>query len=56
MSPIQADAQNHKPTAPSIKEQPYYAVPAVLAIIMVSSGVFVLLLAQAIKIFSSMGY
>jgi|GEM_PF-1485403 len=56
MSPIQADTHNRTTTAPSTKEQPYYAVPAVLAIIMVSSGVFVLLLAQAIKIFSSMGY
>ncbi|MBX3098937.1 MAG: hypothetical protein KF761_05100 [Salinibacterium sp.] len=35
---------------------PWYAVPTVLAIIMLSSGGFVLLLAHAISIFSSVGY
>ncbi|WP_156160886.1 hypothetical protein [Demequina maris] len=35
------------------KEHPFWAVPTVLAIILLSSGGFVLLLAQALKILSS---
>jgi hypothetical protein len=38
------------------KEMPFWAVPTVLAILMVSSGTFVLLLAHAIAIFSSVRY
>ena len=37
----------------SVKDQPIWAVPAVLAILMLSSGGFVLMLAKAIEIFSS---
>ncbi len=42
-------------TSSAKKEHPFWAVPAVLAIIMLSSGGFVLLLAQALKILSSIG-
>ncbi|MFW2514567.1 hypothetical protein ACNI3K_12410 [Demequina sp. SO4-13] len=56
MSNTPAEAQHRKAATPSIKEQPLYTVPVVLAILMLSSGGFVLLLAQAIKIFSSIGY
>ena len=56
MSSTQVESLNRKPAKPSVKDQPWYAVPAILAIIMLSSGGFMLLLAQAIKIFSSMGY
>ena len=35
------------------KQYPWYAIPATLTIIMVGSGVFVLLLANAIAIFST---
>ena len=41
----------------STKQQyPWYAIPTTLAIIMLTSGVFVLLLAQAISIFSTIPY
>ncbi len=46
--------QPAKPAAAK-KDQPLWAVPAVLAILMLSSGGFVLLLAQALKILSSIG-
>ncbi|WP_156156190.1 hypothetical protein [Demequina maris] len=42
-----------QPAAPTKKENPFWAVPTVLAIILLSSGGFVLLLAQALKILSS---
>ncbi|WP_156165305.1 hypothetical protein [Demequina rhizosphaerae] len=42
-----------EPTATAKKEHPFWAVPTVLAIILLSSGGFVLLLAQALKILSS---
>ncbi|MDN4476494.1 hypothetical protein QQX09_11575 [Demequina sp. SYSU T00192] len=42
-----------EPAATAKKEQPFWAVPTVLAIILLSSGGFVLLLAQALKILSS---
>ncbi|WP_297081327.1 hypothetical protein [uncultured Demequina sp.] len=38
------------------KDLPWYAVPGALAIIMVSSGAFVYLLAKSIETFSSIGY
>lgn len=38
------------------KEQPLWAVPAVLSILMISSGVFFVLLASGISILSSVGY
>ncbi|MDN4478472.1 hypothetical protein [Demequina lignilytica] len=37
------------------KELPFWAVPAVLATLMLSSGGFLLLLAQSLKILSSIG-
>ncbi|SEI95779.1 hypothetical protein [Demequina mangrovi] len=46
------------PEAPSKsanKEHPWWAVPTVLGIVLLSSGGFVLLLAQALKILSSIG-
>ncbi len=56
MSHAQVETQNPKAKKNDINDAPYYAVPVILAIIMLSSGGFVLLLAQAIKIFDSMGY
>ncbi len=40
----------------SVKDQPWWAVPAVLGIILISSGIFMLLLAHAIEILSRTGY
>ena len=42
---------NHAP-----KQQSFMNPPVVLSIVMVSSGAFVYLLAQAISIFSTIGY
>jgi hypothetical protein len=56
MSHAQAEIQNTASARPSIKDQPYYAVPVILAILMLSSGGFTLLLAQSIKVFSSVNY
>ncbi len=38
------------------KQAPWYAVPTILGILMVSSGLFVFLLAHGIKVFDSMNY
>ncbi len=56
MSNAQGDTQSRQAKSNAVKDQPLWAVPAVLAIIMVSSGVFMLLLAKSIEIFSSLGY
>ena len=42
-----------EPTTPAKKDHPFWAVPTVLAIVLLSSAGFVLLLAQALKILSS---
>lgn len=50
-------ADNTKDSKQAAKQDvPFWGVPVVLSTIMISSGVFVLLLAQSIKIFSSIGY
>ncbi len=56
MSHAQVETQSPKPKNNRIKNAPYYAVPAILAILMLSTGGFMLLLANAIRIFDSMGY
>jgi hypothetical protein len=38
------------------KQQPWWAVPTVFGIILVSSGIFVVLLAVGISILSNVGY
>jgi hypothetical protein len=48
-----AETNNNKPTKQPV---PFWGAPAVLSLIMVSSGVFVWLLAQAIATFSSINY
>ncbi len=47
---------NNQTKTNPVKDQPFWAVPTVLAIILVSSGVFMLLLAKSIEIFSSLNY
>ena len=56
MSHAQIENQNTKAKKNDIKDAPYYAVPVILAILMLSTGGFMWLLANSIKIFNSMGY
>lgn len=56
MSHAQIETQTPKAKKNDIKDAPFYAVPAILAIIMLSTGGFLYLLASAIKIFNEMGY
>jgi len=56
MSSTAPALKNNTSDAASRKEQPLWAVPAVLAILMISSGVFFVLIAHGISILSSVGY
>lgn len=46
----------HTTAATSAKDLPWYAVPGILAILMLSSGGFFLLLAQGIAVLSGTNY
>ncbi|MCB2413307.1 hypothetical protein LGT39_10675 [Demequina sp. TTPB684] len=56
MSHAQVETSSPKVKKNDIKDAPFYAVPMILAIIMLSTGGFMWLLASSIKIFDSMGY
>jgi hypothetical protein len=47
---------NTQVAATNRKQQPWWAVPTVFGIILVSSGIFVVLLAAGISILSNVGY
>jgi len=48
--------QSNRAETLSIKQQPLWTVPVVLAILMISSGAFFVLLALGISILSSVSY
>jgi hypothetical protein len=50
MANTQVDSKTRK------QQQPWWAIPATLGIIMVTSGIFVVLLAHGISIFSTIPY
>lgn len=56
MSHAQVETQNHQSENHSRPQQPIWAVPVVLAILMVSGGAFFVLVALGISIFSSIDY
>ena len=56
MSSTQTVAATCATNAASKKDVPWYAVPSILAILMLSSGGFFLLIAQGISVMSGTNY
>ncbi|WP_291380018.1 hypothetical protein [Demequina sp.] len=56
MSHAQVETRSPKAKKNDIKDAPYYTVPAILAILMLSSGAFFMMIAQGISIMAKTGY